>query len=74
MSTPQEPATPVNEADAAAIAHHAGLTMSAERLARFAADLSAARQLVADLKTVSTEGRDPVPGPFDAAWPVESVR
>ena len=66
----EEQAPQVAAEDAAALARFGGLTMPPERLERFARDLAGARQLVADLETVSTEGRAAVPAPFEAAWPV----
>jgi hypothetical protein len=68
MSTTTDPTTPVSEADAAALARHAGLPIPAERLPRFAAELTNAQGLIHDLDAVPVDAQAPnVPG-FDPAW------
>lgn len=66
-----EPGTGISEADAAALARWAGLTVPPEQLPRLAVDLAAARAAVADLALAGIDSTIPVNAPFDPAWPDE---
>ena len=69
MTTPDRPNVNVSVGDAATLARQAGLRMQEDQQARFAADLAAARQLVADLELVDMQDVPPVTGSFDPSWP-----
>lgn len=58
----------ISEADAAALARWAGLTVPPERMPRLAIDLAAARAAVADLAEVEVDPTAPADAPFDPSW------
>lgn len=66
-----EPGMDIGEAEAAALARWAGLTMPPERLPHLAVGLATARAAVADLSLAGIDPDSPVDAPFDPDWPAD---
>lgn len=64
----RESSVEITEAEAAALARWAGLTMLPERLPQLAINLKAARVAVSELARVAPDPAAPVDAPFDPSW------
>ena len=67
--TQHDPQPPLSDAEAGAIARHAGITVPAERLPHFANDLAGLHELIAHLDHVAPPEPPAPPHAYDAAWP-----